>query len=76
MTDTGIDHAHPDLAANVWTNGAEVAGNGIDDDGNGFVDDMRGWDFVDDDPPRRWKKKAESDRGRLRPITGVTSTRS
>ena len=27
-------------------------------------------------PPRRWKKKAQSDRGRLRLITRVTSTRS
>ncbi|HEY1050366.1 MAG TPA: S8 family serine peptidase, partial [Prosthecobacter sp.] len=49
VIDTGIDHNHPDLAANIWTNSAEIAGNGIDDDGNGFVDDTRGWDFVNND---------------------------
>lgn len=49
VIDTGIDHAHPDLAANIWTNPAEIAGNGIDDDGNGYIDDTRGWDFVNND---------------------------
>jgi uncharacterized repeat protein (TIGR03803 family) len=49
VIDTGIDHTHPDLAANMWTNPNEVAGNGIDDDGNGYVDDVRGWDFVNND---------------------------
>src|SRR6185503_7901336 len=49
IVDTGIDAAHPDLAANVWTNPGEIAGNLVDDDFNGFVDDVRGWDFADDD---------------------------
>jgi subtilisin family serine protease len=49
VIDTGIDGGHPDLAPNMWTNPAEIAGNGIDDDGNGFVDDTRGWDFYADD---------------------------
>jgi uncharacterized repeat protein (TIGR01451 family) len=49
VIDTGIDHTHPDLAANMWTNPGEIPGNGIDDDGNGYVDDVRGWDFVNDD---------------------------
>ncbi len=49
VIDTGIDHTHPDLAANMWTNPGEIAGNNIDDDGNGYVDDVRGWDFVNDD---------------------------
>ncbi len=49
VSDTGVDLAHPDLAANLWTNPLEVARNGLDDDGNGFVDDVAGWDFVDDD---------------------------
>ena len=48
VVDSGIDTAHPDLAANVWTNPGEVE-NGIDDDGNGYIDDIRGWDFVGDD---------------------------
>jgi len=56
VVDTGLDAAHPDIAANVWVNpGEDLDGNGridpedwngIDDDGNGFVDDLRGWNFV------------------------------
>ena len=46
VVDTGVDYTHADLAANVWTNPAEIPGNGIDDDHNGYVDDVRGWDFV------------------------------
>ncbi|PIQ84577.1 MAG: hypothetical protein COV75_01540 [Candidatus Omnitrophica bacterium CG11_big_fil_rev_8_21_14_0_20_63_9] len=46
VVDTGVDAAHPDLAANVWTNPGEVAGNGVDDDANGYIDDVYGWDFT------------------------------
>ncbi len=46
VIDGGIDHTHPDLAANVWTNPGEVANDGIDNDANGFVDDIHGWDFT------------------------------
>lgn len=49
VIDTGIDHNHPDLAANMWTNPGEIPGNGLDDDGNGFIDDVRGWDFANGD---------------------------
>ena len=49
VVDSGIDYNHPDLAANVWTNAAEIPANGIDDDGNGYVDDVRGWDFANGD---------------------------
>jgi subtilisin family serine protease len=49
VIDTGIDHTHPDLAANMWTNPGEIPGNNIDDDGNGYIDDTRGWDFVNND---------------------------
>ncbi|MBE3636961.1 S8 family serine peptidase [Mangrovicoccus algicola] len=49
VIDTGIDYAHPDLAANIWINPGEIAGNRIDDDGNGFVDDLHGYDFVQND---------------------------
>jgi len=48
VIDTGVDHLHPDIAANIWTNPGETAGNGVDDDGNGFVDDVRGWNFFSD----------------------------
>lgn len=52
VIDTGVDRLHPDLAANMWSNPAEIADNGIDDDQNGFVDDTWGWDFFsgDNDP--------------------------
>jgi subtilisin family serine protease len=49
VVDSGMDVAHPDLAASVWVNPGEVPANGIDDDANGFVDDVNGWDFVDAD---------------------------
>lgn len=42
VIDTGVDHTHPDLITNIWTNPAEIAGDGIDNDGNGFIDDMHG----------------------------------
>jgi subtilisin family serine protease len=47
--DTGLRLNHADLAANVWTNSAEIPGNGIDDDGNGYVDDINGYDFYFND---------------------------
>jgi subtilisin family serine protease len=46
IIDNGIDTAHVDLRANLWTNPKEVAGNKKDDDNNGFVDDMHGWNFL------------------------------
>lgn len=49
VIDTGLNVAHPDLAANVWVNIHEVPGNGIDDDGNGYIDDINGYDFANND---------------------------
>jgi subtilisin family serine protease len=46
ITDEGIDKLHPDLAANIWVNPAEIPANGIDDDGNGFIDDVNGYNFA------------------------------
>jgi subtilisin family serine protease len=46
VLDTGVDYTHCDLAANIWTNPAEISGNGVDDDGDGFVDDVHGYNFV------------------------------
>lgn len=46
IVDSGTDHQHEDLKANIFSNTKEVAGNGTDDDGNGYIDDVRGWDFV------------------------------
>jgi subtilisin family serine protease len=47
--DSGMDLAHEDLMANLWTNPGEIPFNGVDDDGNGFIDDLHGWDFRDND---------------------------
>lgn len=58
VIDTGIDHTHPDIAPNYWTNpgesgldadGRDKSSNGVDDDANGYIDDFRGWDFVNND---------------------------
>lgn len=49
VVDTGLDHMHTDIRANVWVNSGEIAGNGIDDDGNGVIDDVHGYDAVYED---------------------------
>lgn len=49
VVDSGVDHKHPDIADNIWSNAEEIPDNGKDDDGNGFVDDVIGWDFANDD---------------------------
>ena len=46
VVDSGIDFAHPDLAAGRWLNPGEVASNGLDDDRDGYPDDVSGWDWV------------------------------
>ena len=46
IIDNGVDTAHADLRANLWTNPKEIPGNGRDDDGDGYVDDVRGWNFI------------------------------
>jgi len=50
VIDTGVDYNHEDLAANMWSNNAELNGTaGIDDDGNGYVDDIYGIDAYNSD---------------------------
>lgn len=47
VMDGGIQYDHPDLAANMWVNEAELNGqDGADDDNNGYTDDIYGWNFV------------------------------
>ena len=46
VIDGGVDTAHADLRANLWTNPKETPGNGRDDDNNGYVDDVHGWNFI------------------------------
>lgn len=45
VIDSGVDYAHPELAANIWHNDAEIPGNQSDEDGNGLKDDYLGYDF-------------------------------
>ena len=49
VIDTGIDHGHSDLQANMWHNPGEIPGNGVDDDANGKIDDYHGYDFANSD---------------------------
>jgi len=48
VIDTGVDHTHPDLVANMWTNPGEIAGDGIDNDNNGYIDDVHGINAITD----------------------------
>jgi serine protease len=48
IIDDGCNLNHPDIAANIWYNHAEIPNNGIDDDNNGYIDDYRGWDTSSD----------------------------
>ena len=47
VIDTGIDHNHVDLAANMWVNSGEIPDNGVDDDNNGYIDDVYGYNFYE-----------------------------
>ena len=47
IVDDCVQWDHPDLAANMWVNEAELNGkSGADDDGNGYKDDIYGYNFV------------------------------
>lgn len=47
VVDMGVQYDHPDLAANMWINEAEMNGTeGVDDDDNEYVDDLYGWNFA------------------------------
>jgi len=48
VIDSGVDHSHPDLAANMWTNPGEIPNDGIDNDNNGYIDDMHGINAIND----------------------------
>ena len=49
IVDGGVKYNHPDLAANMLINEAELSGQpGVDDDGNGYVDDIYGYNFAVD----------------------------
>ena len=48
VLDDGFELTHPDLAANVFSNSAELVDT-LDNDGNGYTNDYWGWDFWHDD---------------------------
>lgn len=55
VVDEGIKYTHPDLAANMWTNQAELNGvEGVDDDANGYVDDIYGINTIDSNGDISW----------------------
>lgn len=46
VLDGPVQYNHPDLAASMWINEAELNGvEGVDDDGNNYVDDIYGYNF-------------------------------
>ena len=46
VIDGPVQYTHPDLAASMWINEAELNGaEGVDDDGNKYVDDIYGYNF-------------------------------
>ena len=46
VIDGPVQYNHPDLAAAMWVNEAELNGReGVDDDGNNYVDDVYGYNF-------------------------------
>lgn len=47
VIDSGLYLGHEDIAANLWTNSAEIAGDGRDNDGNGYIDDVHGINAID-----------------------------
>lgn len=58
VVDEGVKYDHPDLAANMWTNAAELNGvAGVDDDGNGYVDDIYGVNTHDGDGNITWNNR-------------------
>lgn len=64
VVDGGVKHTHPDLAANMWVNLAELYGRpGVDDDGNGYVDDIYGYNFVTDSGQITWNEKGDASHG-------------
>lgn len=64
VLDEGVMYTHPDLAANIWTNEAELNGiPGADDDGNGYTDDIHGYNFISNTPEISWNKDGDSGHG-------------
>ena len=67
VCDAPVKYTHPDLAANMWVNEAELNGvEGVDDDKNGYVDDIHGYNFYKDGNSKgkiNWNVNGESGHG-------------
>lgn len=64
VVDEGVKYTHPDLAANMWTNNAELNGaTGVDDDGNGYVDDIYGINAVKNTSEITWARTGDTGHG-------------
>ena len=59
VVDEGVKYDHPDLAANMWVNQAEMGGQpGVDDDNNNWVDDIYGVNAVQLNGNITWDRPA------------------
>ena len=67
VIDAAVKYTHPDLAASMWVNEAELNGTpGVDDDGNNYVDDVYGYNFSTDGYSNgqiNWNIEGESGHG-------------
>ena len=63
VIDGSFDTAQEDLAQQLWTNPAEVAGDGVDNDRDGLVDDVHGWNFLTGSPSVALGEQGDLDRG-------------
>ena len=64
VVDEGVKYTHPDLAANMWTNTAELNGaEGVDDDGNGYVDDIYGVNTIEQNGNISWNNRRYDSEG-------------
>lgn len=67
VIDGPVQYNHPDLAAAMWVNEAELNGvEGVDDDGNNYVDDVYGYNFNTagySNGKINWKTEGESGHG-------------
>lgn len=65
VVDEGVKYTHPDLAANMWTNTAELNGaEGVDDDGNGYVDDIYGINTIEGNGNISWNNPRYNESGK------------